>query len=405
MNNEVPELKLDGAEAATELETAAGAAQAAIADLDSTVESAMHELQTIEIKDLDKLPPEEANYLRNIQLTEAEQKAVDEFKEKIDITDTNVIMQYGASCQKKIADFSDSALEGVKTKDLGEVSGMITDLVTELKGFSLEPQKKGLFGFFKKVPVSIEKIKAEYASADTNIDKIVESLETHQNTLSKDVVMLDKLYEANLGYFKELSMYIMAGKAKLEEERAGRLQELKAKAEQSGLPEDAQAANDFAALCDRFEKKLFDLELTRTISIQMAPQIRMIQNNDVLMVERIQSTINNTIPLWKNQMVLALGMAHSKQAADAQHAVNELTNELLKKNAETLKTGSIEIAQESERSVVDIETVKETNQKLIETFDEVMKIQEEARARRAEAEAELGRIEVELKNKLLDIKS
>ncbi|MBQ1907224.1 MAG: toxic anion resistance protein [Firmicutes bacterium] len=404
MNNEVPELKLDGAEAATELEAAAGAAQAAIADLDNTVESAMHELQTIEIKDLDKLPPEEANYLKNIQLTEAEQRAVDEFKEKIDITDTNVIMQYGASCQKKIADFSDSALEGVKTKDLGEVSGMITDLVTELKGFSLEPQKKGLFGLFKKVPVSIEKIKAEYASADTNIDKIVESLEKHQNTLSKDVVMLDKLYEANLGYFKELSMYIMAGKAKLEEERAGKLQELKAKAEQSGLPEDAQAANDFAALCDRFEKKLFDLELTRTISIQMAPQIRMIQNNDVLMVERIQSTINNTIPLWKNQMVLALGMAHSKQAADAQHAVNELTNELLKKNAETLKTGSIEIAQESERSVVDIETVKETNQKLIETFDEVMKIQEEARNRRAEAEAELGRIEVELKNKLLDIK-
>jgi uncharacterized protein YaaN involved in tellurite resistance len=404
MNNEVPELKLDGAEAATELEAAAGAAQAAIADLDNTVESAMHELQTIEIKDLDKLPPEEANYLKNIQLTEAEQRAVDEFKEKIDITDTNVIMQYGASCQKKIADFSDSALEGVKTKDLGEVSGMITDLVTELKGFSLEPQKKGLFGLFKKVPVSIEKIKAEYASADTNIDKIVESLEKHQNTLSKDVVMLDKLYEANLGYFKELSMYIMAGKAKLEEERSGKLQELKAKAEQSGLPEDAQAANDFAALCDRFEKKLFDLELTRTISIQMAPQIRMIQNNDVLMVERIQSTINNTIPLWKNQMVLALGMAHSKQAADAQHAVNELTNELLKKNAETLKTGSIEIAQESERSVVDIETVKETNQKLIETFDEVMKIQEEARNRRAEAEAELGRIEVELKNKLLDIK-
>ncbi len=404
MNNEVPELKLDGAEAATELEAAAGAAQAAIADLDNTVESAMHELHTIEIKDLDKLPPEEANYLKNIQLTEAEQRAVDEFKEKIDITDTNVIMQYGASCQKKIADFSDSALEGVKTTDLGEVSGMITDLVTELKGFSLEPQKKGLFGLFKKVPVSIEKIKAEYASADTNIDKIVESLEKHQNTLSKDVVMLDKLYEANLGYFKELSMYIMAGKAKLEEERSGKLQELKAKAEQSGLPEDAQAANDFAALCDRFEKKLFDLELTRTISIQMAPQIRMIQNNDVLMVERIQSTINNTIPLWKNQMVLALGMAHSKQAADAQHAVNELTNELLKKNAETLKTGSIEIAQESERSVVDIETVKETNQKLIETFDEVMKIQEEARNRRAEAEAELGRIEVELKNKLLDIK-
>ena len=314
-------------------------------------------------------------------------------------------MQYGASCQKKIADFSDNALEGVKTKDLGEVSGMITDLVTELKGFSLEPQKKGLFGFFKKVPVSIEKIKAEYASADTNIDKIVESLESHQNQLSKDVIMLDKLYEANLGYFKELSMYIMAGKAKLEEERAGRLQDLKKKAEESGLPEDAQAANDFAALCDRFEKKLFDLELTRTISIQMAPQIRMIQNNDVLMVERIQSTINNTIPLWKNQMVLALGMAHSQQAADAQHAVNELTNELLKKNAETLKTGSIQIAEESERSVVDIETVKETNQKLIETFDEVMKIQEEARERRAAAEAELGRIEVELKNKLLDIKA
>ncbi len=345
-------------------------------------------------------------YLKDVQLSESERKTVDEFSQKIDITDSAIVMQYGAACQKKIADFSDSALNGVKTKDLGEVSGMITDLVVQLKGFSTDQkeEKKGLFGFFKKAPATLEKIKAEYSTAEANVDKIAGALESHQNQLSKDIVMLDKLYGANLTYFKELTMYIVAGKKKLEEERAGKLAELKAKAEETGLAEDAQAANDFAAMCDRFEKKLYDLELTRTVSIQMAPQIRLIQNSDVLMVERIQSTINNTIPLWKNQMVLAMGMAHAQQTAQAQHEVNELTNELLKKNAETLKQGTVAIAQESERGVVDIETLQETNQKLIETFDEVLRIQDEGREKRAAAESELGRIEAELREKMLDIR-
>ncbi len=345
-----------------------------------------------------------AKYMENIELTEAEQKAVDAFIDQIDLTNSNLVLQYGASAQKKISEFSDNALQGVKTKDLGEVSGMITSLVTQLKGFSLTEEKKGLFGRIKKVPASLAKLKASYTSAEANVDQISGTLETYQNQLGKDVVMLDKLYDSNLGYFRELSMYIIAGKKKLEQERATTLVELKKKAEESGLAEDAQAANDYAALCDRFEKKIHDLELTRAVSVQMAPQIRLIQNSDVLMSEKIQSTIANTIPLWKNQMVLALGMEHVKQATDAQHQVTELTNELLKQNAETLKQGTIAVAQESERSIIDIETVQETNQKLIETFDEVLRIQEEGRNKRIEAENELGRIETELKQKLLDIR-
>ncbi len=351
--------------------------------------------------------PEEAaaehGYMEDVNLTEAEKKAVDEFAKKIDLTDSNIAMQYGAACQQKLADFSDTALEGVRTKDLGEVSGMLSNLVVELKGFDLEPKKKGLAGLFGKGRTSIEKLKAQYTSAEKNVDKIETALLNHQNTLSKDVVMMDKMYAANLAYFKELTMYIIAGKQKLEEERNTTLVELRKKAEETGLAEDAQAANDYNALLERFEKKIYDLELTRTVSIQMAPQIRMLQNNDILMVERIQSTLNNTIPLWKNQMVLALGMAHAQSATQAQHEVTELTNELLKKNAETLKQGTISVAQESERAVVDIETLQETNQKLIETFDEVLRIQQEGREKRANAENELGRIEAELKAKLLEI--
>ena len=345
-----------------------------------------------------------APYMADVNLTPEEQKIVEDFAEKIDIQDSNVVLQYGASAQKKIANFSDSALEGVKTKDLGEVGGMITNLVTELKGFDVEEESSGFLGFFKKKANNLTKLKAKYDTAENNVDKITGALEGHQNTLQKDIVMLDKMYENNLVYFKELTMYIIAGKKKLAEERATTLVEKQNKARETGLAEDAQAANDYAALCDRFEKKLHDLEITRTISIQMAPQIRLVQNSDTLMVEKIQSTINNTIPLWKNQMVLALGLAHSQQAMEAQHQVNELTNELIKKNAEKLKTGSIEIAKESERSVVDIETVRYSNEQLISSLDEVIRIQEEGRIKRREAENELGQIEATLKQKLLDIR-
>ena len=345
-------------------------------------------------------------YLELSSLTEEEQQMVTEFSEKIDINDSNIVLQYGAAAQKKIAEFSDNALQGVKTKDLGEVGGMITGLVTELKGFSVaEEEKKGFLGLFKKAGNSLTKMKARFDDAEANVDKITGALETHQNTLMTDIVMLDKMYDSNLSYFKELTMYIIAGKKKLEEERATTLVEMKKKAEESGLAEDAQAANDYASLCDRFEKKLYDLELTRAVSIQMAPQIRLIQNGDTLMVEKIQSTISNTIPLWKNQMVLALGIAHSQEAMEAQHAVTELTNELLAKNAETLHQGSVAIANESERSIVDIETVKHTNEELIATLNDVLRIQEEGRQKRAEAENELGRIEVELRQKLLDIRA
>ena len=352
------------------------------------------------------LPQEiDEEYLKQINLSDEELKTVEDFSKTIDLNDSAIILQYGAACQKKVAEFSDNALAGVRTKDLGETSDMIADLVSELKGFSVEEDEKGFLGIFKKAGSQVSRLKARYDKAENNIDMIAGKLEDHQNQLLKDIIMLDKMYQANLSYFKELTMYIMAGKQKLELERATTVPQLKAKAQMSGLTHDAQAANDYAAMCDRFEKKLHDLELTRTISIQMAPQIRLIQNNDALMSEKIQSTINNTIPLWKNQMVLALGLAHSKEALETQRAVTDMTNELLKKNADMLKQGTVEIAQESERGIVDIETVAYTNQQLISTLDEVLKIQDEGRAKRIAAENELIRIETELKNKLLEIRN
>ena len=360
---------------------------------------------TTEIVEIPEQKDITAHYLENTKLTEAEQKMVDDFSEKIDLNDSGIVLQYGSAAQKKIADFSDNALEGVRTKDLGEVGNMITDLVAELKGFNIEPEeKKGFFSIFKKAGSGIAKLKTKYDKAEVNVDRITGVLEDHQNQLLTDIVMLDKMYENNLSYFKELTMYILAGKKKLEQERATTLIELEEKAKTSGLAEDAQAANDFANLCDRFEKKLHDLEMTRTISIQMAPQIRLIQNGDTLMAEKIQSTINNTIPLWKNQMVLALGLAHSKAAVEAQREVSDLTNELLKKNAEALKTGTVATAEESERSIVDIETVRYTNEQLISTLDEVLRIADEGRAKRLAAENEMIMIENELKTKLLDIR-
>ena len=360
---------------------------------------------TTEIVEIPEQKDITAHYLENTKLTEAEQKMVDDFSEKIDLNDYGIVLQYGSAAQKKIADFSDNALEGVRTKDLGEVGNMIIDLVAELKGFNIEPEeKKGFFSIFKKAGSGIAKLKTKYDKAEVNVDRITGVLEDHQNQLLTDIVMLDKMYENNLSYFKELTMYILAGKKKLEQERATTLIELEEKAKTSGLAEDAQAANDFANLCDRFEKKLHDLEMTRTISIQMAPQIRLIQNGDTLMAEKIQSTINNTIPLWKNQMVLALGLAHSKAAVEAQREVSDLTNELLKKNAEALKTGTVAIAEESERSIVDIETVRYTNEQLISTLNEVLRIADEGRAKRLAAENEMIMIENELKTKLLDIR-
>ncbi|MBQ6895940.1 MAG: toxic anion resistance protein [Oscillospiraceae bacterium] len=352
------------------------------------------------------LPQEiDAEYLSQINLSDEELKTVNDFSQTIDLNDSAIILQYGAACQKKIAEFSDNALEGVRTKDLGETSDMIADLVAELKGFDAAEEEKGFLGIFKKAGGQVTRLKAKYDKAESNINMITGRLEDHQNQLLKDIVMLDKMYEMNLNYFKELTMYIMAGKQKLEKERATTLPDMKAKAEESGLTHDAQAANDYAAMCDRFEKKLHDLELTRTISVQMAPQIRLIQNNDAVMSEKIQSTINNTIPLWKNQMVLALGLAHSREALETQRAVTDMTNELLKKNADMLKQGTVEIAQESERGIVDIETVAYTNQQLISTLDEVLRIQDEGREKRRAAEAELIRIETELKNKLLEIRN
>ena len=351
------------------------------------------------------LPQEiDVEYLNQIDLTAEEMKTVDEFSGKIDLNDSAIILQYGAACQKKIAEFSDNALAGVRTKDLGATSDMIADLVSELKGFNVDDNEKGFFGIFKKAGNQLTRLKTRYTKAENNIDMISGKLEDHQNQLLKDIIMLDKMYEMNLAYFKELTMYIMAGKKKLESERATTLPQLKEKAQQSGLSNDAQAANDYAAMCDRFEKKLHDLELTRTISVQMAPQIRLIQNNDAVMSEKIQSTLNNTIPLWKNQMVLALGLAHSKEALETQRAVTDMTNDLLRKNADMLKQGTVEIAQESERGIVDIETITYTNQQLISTLDEVLRIQDEGRAKRRAAESELIRIETELKNKLLEIR-
>ena len=337
-------------------------------------------------------------------LTPEEQAAVNAFANQIDLTNSNMILQYGAGTQKKMADFSENALDKVRSKDLGEVGALLTDVVAELKDFDVDEEEKGFLGFFKKSTNKLEKMKLQYAKAETNINQITNVLESHQVQLMKDISVLDKMYELNLTYFKELSMYILAGKQKLEDVRNGERQSLLQKAQTSGLPEDAQAARDLESMCTRFEKKIHDLELTRTISMQTAPQIRLVQNNDTMMVEKIQSTIVNTIPLWKSQMVIALGVEHSTQAAEAQREVTDMTNMLLKKNAEKLKLATIETARESERGVVEIETLKATNQALIETFDEVMKIQEEGRQKRREAEAEMLRMENELKNKLLEIR-
>ena len=336
-------------------------------------------------------------------LTPEEQQMVDDFAEKIDITNSQMVLQYGAASQKKLSDFSDTALSKVKTKDMGETGQLITDLIGELQGFDAAEESKGFFGFFKRQQANIANLKTRYEKADVNVERIKAKLEDHQVTLLKDITMLDKMYQLNLVYFKELTMYILAGRKKLESVRANELKAAQEKAQRSQLPEDAQAARDLADMCDRFEKKLYDLELTRNISIQMGPQIRLIQSNDTMMAEKIQTTIINTIPLWKNQMVLALGMAHSQQAMQAERAVTDATNELLRKNAATLKQGTIDIAKESERGIVDLETLKQTNQELIATLDELNKIRADGKAKRAAAEVELGRIEGELRAKLLEL--
>ena len=339
------------------------------------------------------------------KLSPAEQAAVKAFAEKIDILNTEQVMNYGSNAQKNISEFSEAALNSVRTKDLGEVGGMLGDLVVELQGLNFDPEeKKGFLGLFKKATQNIASLKAQYDKAEVNVDKIVESLEKHEVVLMKDISMMDKMYERNLEYMKELTMYIIAGKLKIEQLRNEELPKYQQKAQESGLPEDAQAANDFANMIGRFEKKIHDLELTRTISIQMSPQIRMIQNNDSLMAEKIRSSIVNTIPLWKSQMVLALSLYHSDQAMKAQREVTDVTNQLLTKNAQALHQGSVAIAKETERGIVDIETLKKTNQELISTLDEVRQIQDDGRAKRMQAEEELGRIEAELKQKLLDMR-
>ncbi len=337
------------------------------------------------------------------ELTPEEQKMVDDFAARIDLANSQMILQYGAGCQKKIADFSDTALGNVRTKDMGEVGEMLTQVVAQLQEFDEDEDAKGLFGLFKKNANKLSNMKAKYDKAEVNVNRISEALEQHQIVLLKDVAMLDKMYDLNLNYFKELSMYILAGKKKLKEAMEEDLPALVSKAEKSGLPEDTQAARDFSEMCNRFEKKIHDLELTRTISMQMAPQIRLIQNNDIVMSDKIQSTLVNTIPLWKSQMVIAIGVSHSTDAAKAQHAVSDMTNELLKKNAEALKLATVETAKESERGIVDIETLKATNQTLISTLDEVLKIQEDGRTKRRNAEAELQKIEKEMRDKLLEM--
>ncbi len=350
-------------------------------------------------------PAMEAPVFDESSLTPAEKKMVDDFSAQIDLANTNLVLQFGSGAQKKIADFSETALANVRTKDLGEVGDVLSSVVTQLKSFDVDEEEKGFFGFFKKNANKVTALRAKYEKAEGNINQISTVLENHQIQLMKDAAMLDKMYEMNKVYFKELSMYILAGKKKLADVQANELPALVEKASKTGLPEDAQAANDLANLCNRFEKKIHDLELTRMISIQMAPQIRLVQGNDTLMSEKIQSTLVNTIPLWKSQMVLALGVAHSQQAAAAQHAVTDMTNELLKKNAETLKMATIETAKESERGIVDIETLTHTNEMLISTLDEVLQIQQDGRTRRKDAEAELGRIETQLKQKLLEIRN
>lgn len=356
-----------------------------------------------EIKLEEKTLPE--SDLQEANLTEEEKKLVNDFSEKIDITNSQLVLQYGAAAQNKISGFSESTLDKVKTKDLGEIGDAVSSLVAELKEMDDGEENKGFLGMFKKSKSKIEVMKAKYSKVGTNVDRITRTLEGHQVTLLKDIAMLDQMYDLNMKNYKELSLYILAGKKKLEKAKNEELPKLVEKAKQTGDQQDTQAANDYASMVNRFEKKIHDLELTRIVAIQMAPQIRLVQNNDTLMAEKIQSVIVNTIPLWKSQMVLALGLQHSKEAMEAQRSVTEMTNELLKKNADTLKMGTIETAKESERGIIDIETLQHTNQSLIDTLDEVVKIQDEGKQKRQEAEKELQRIEGELKQKLLDIRS
>ncbi|MCD8055288.1 MAG: toxic anion resistance protein [Clostridiales bacterium] len=380
----VPSLTLDGA-------TAAAAAPSESA--------ASPELQSFDVK----VKEAAAEVIDESMLTDAEKRVVDDFVKKIDIRDSTVVMQYGSAAQTKVSQFSDSTLEKVRTKDLGEIGDTITNLVNQLKGLSIDEDEKGIKGFFKRSSNKLSTMKTKYEKAEVNVDSICKVLQDHQVTLLHDIATLDKLYATNLDYQKELTMYIIAGKKKLKLERETTLSDLMKKATDSGLAEDAQAARDFSDLCDRFEKKLYDLELTRMISIQMAPQIRLIQNSDTMMVEKIQSTLVNTIPLWKSQMVIALSLTHASQAMDAQREVSNVTNELLKKNADALKTSTIEVAKESERGIVDMETLRHTNEQLVSTLEEVIRIQDDGRAKRRESEAELAKIEAELKQKLLDI--
>ena len=374
-------------------ETVPAAPQAPTLTLDPTAAAAQAG------KDVDSVALEES------RLSESERKMVEDFAQKIDITDSNLVFQYGAAAQKNIAAFSENALESVRTKDLGEIGEALSSLVVELKHAGAPEEKKsGILGFFQKKKDELEALKVAYTRAEVNVDKIVTILEGHQVTLMKDIAMLDQMYELNTKYYKELTMYILAGKKRLQQVRANELEQLRLKATQTGAQEDAQAYNDLANMCSRFEKKLHDLELTRMISIQMGPQTRLIQNNDALMLEKIQSSLVNTIPLWKSQMVLSLGLEHSRQATAAQNAVTNMTNELLQKNADLLKMGTVETAKEAERSVVDIQTLQHTNEQLISTLDEVMKIQNEGAQKRREAEAELGRIEGQLKQKLLELR-
>jgi len=367
------------------------------------------QLQDLEAKknaDLDAGVQAAKDALDEQKLSDQERKTVEDFSKKIDITETNTILQYGAAAQKKVTDFSDTALKNVRTKDLGEVGDLLTSLVTELKGFdTAQPEDKGFMGFFRKGVNKVQSYAVRYDKAEANVDKVAAALEDHQIQLLKDVALLDQLYERNAVNTKELTMYIIAGRKKLKDVRANDLPQLVAKAKQSGLPEDAQAANDLSQACDRFEKKLYDLELTRQISIQMAPQIRLVQNNDTLMTEKIQSTLVNTIPLWKNQIVLAMGVSHSQEAMKAEREVTNMTNDLLKKNAETLHQATVDTAKESERGIVDIETLQHTNQELISTLDEVIAIQKEGHEKRQAAEAELQRIEGQLSSKLLEIQN
>ena len=371
----------------------------------NATEAAVQEAPKLEVTDEEvEAKAAEVKKLDISALSPAEQAAVHEFAGKIDILNTEQVMNYGAAAQKNISEFSDAALNTVRTKDLGEVGDMLSDLVVELKGMNFsQEEKKGLKGLFKKGGQNIASLKAQYDKAEVNVDKIVESLENHEVTLMKDITLMDKMYERNEEYMKELTMYILAGKLRIEQLRNEELPKYQEKARESGLPEDAQAANDFANMIGRFEKKIHDLELTRTISVQMAPQIRMVQNNDTLMMEKIRSSINNTIPLWKNQMVLALSLYHSDQAMKAQREVTNVTNQLLEANAQALHQGSVEIAKESERGIVDLETLQKTNQELIQALDEVKKIQDDGRVRRLRAEEELARIEAELREKLLSM--